>query len=103
MYQPIENFRSRSIGTPVQRRPLPPRKGIERLAAGFGEMRAAPRRTEPTEARALADYPEGVGSETKAPWRIGCAIDALAPVWTGRTGPPSWGIRAHRRIGAAKV
>jgi hypothetical protein len=33
----------------------------------------------------LADYAEEVGPETKAPWRIGCAIDALAPVWEGRT------------------
>jgi hypothetical protein len=30
------------------------RKGIERLAAGFGEMRQAPRRNEPTNARAAA-------------------------------------------------
>jgi hypothetical protein len=33
------------------------RKGIERLAAGFGEMRAAPRRNEPTKARVAAQLP----------------------------------------------
>ena len=32
----------------------------------------------------LADYAEEVGPTTSAPWRIGCAIDALAPVWQGR-------------------
>jgi len=33
----------------------------------------------------LADYAEEVGPTTSAPWRIGCAIDALTPVWQGRT------------------
>jgi integrase len=33
----------------------------------------------------LADYAEEVGPTTSAPWRIGCAIDVLAPVWQGRT------------------
>ena len=32
----------------------------------------------------LADYAEEHGTTTAAPWRIGCAIDALAPLWTGR-------------------
>jgi integrase len=33
----------------------------------------------------LADYAEEVAPSTAAPWRIGCAIDALTPVWEGRT------------------
>ena len=33
----------------------------------------------------LADYAEEVAPATAAPWRIGCAIDALTPVWEGRT------------------
>jgi integrase len=33
----------------------------------------------------LADYAEEVAPMTAAPWRIGCAVEALAPVWQGRT------------------
>ena len=31
------------------------KKGIERLAAGFGEMRQAPRRNDPAKARSAAE------------------------------------------------
>jgi len=34
---------------------------------------------------ALADYAEEVAPTTAAPWRIGCAVNALTPVWEGRT------------------
>jgi hypothetical protein len=33
----------------------------------------------------LSDHAEEHGATTASPWRIGCAIDALAPFWEGRT------------------
>lgn len=52
MYQPIENWISLDRDTSPTTASTTWKGGIERLAAGFGEMRATPRRTEPTEARA---------------------------------------------------